>query len=326
MEQDIPWTTLEKVFSKQATVSEQTKIAQWLTRAAENKIIFTQLQNYFNENGALPLLFIPDVKAAYLHINEKLHSQPSKPNVHILSRTLWWRVAAVFLIIMLCWWMVQKQHLVRNFTYASTITTDSMQTSLVLADGTRVWLNYGSKLQFPKHFNKKREVFLSGECYFEVARDTLHPFIVNAGKAQIKVLGTKFNVKAYQNFDNDNVTVSEGKVSYGVDNQKVLLMAGDFGVYSRQSGAVTRHANSNPNYLSWKTKIFYFNEKPLSVVFSELSEVYRFTYRFSDPTLSALKLTGQFLNQPVPEIITAISKTFDIAINNKNGVYIIGKE
>ncbi len=135
------------------------------------------------------------------------------------------------------------------------LATNSV-TRYYLPDGSMVWLNKHSKISFPKKFEgAERVFFLKGEAYFEVIEDTSRVFIVNAKETQIKVLGTSFNIDAYNAHEGVRLIVSDGEVLFTATNQPletVLLTAGEKGVYSSDSSTVEKMINDNPDYLSWK--------------------------------------------------------------------------
>lgn len=322
MKHDIPWSLLEKVFSQKATANESSEAAQWRKAAPENEMIYVQLMNYFSENGSLPVHFTPDIRKAYETVAGQTGiNKPGK--VRILKVSTWAKVAAVLIFALIGWWLVDKQDVFKAITYASVTTSDSVQTTVVLPDGTKVWLNYGSELQYSRRFKANRTLQLKGEAYFEVAHDSIHPFVVQANDASVRVLGTKFNVEAYANTAIDNVTVTEGRVSYGAGQETVNLIAGDKGLFSKETGAVQKTINDDANFLSWKTKAFVFDNTQLTDALNDLAKVYRFTFKLSEPSLNNLTLTAQFTNRPLDEILQTISLTLTVKIIKQSGNYII---
>ena len=135
------------------------------------------------------------------------------------------------------------------------LATNSV-TRYFLPDGSSVWLNKHSKISFPKKFESTDRVFfLKGEAYFEVVEDTSRVFIVNAKETQSKVIGTSFNIDAYDAHEGVELIVAVGEVLFTATNQPletILLTAGEKGVYSSDSSTVEKMINDNPNYLTWK--------------------------------------------------------------------------
>ena len=107
---------------------------------------------------------------------------------------------------------------------------------LVLADGTKVWLNADSKLRFPVSFTaERREVYLEGEAYFEVAKDSAREFWVHAGAMDVKVLGTSFNVKAYERLETVATTLVEGSVEVACAGKSFQIVPGEQFVYDKNN-------------------------------------------------------------------------------------------
>ena len=123
---------------------------------------------------------------------------------------------------------------------------------LVLSDGTRVWLNSASEFHYPTRFDGDiREVSFSGEVYFEVAKDSLRPFVVCAGDVRVKVLGTSFNVSAYPDEERVVATLVEGSVALETESEDVVLRPGEQAVWDCASGKVEVNEVDASVCVSW---------------------------------------------------------------------------
>jgi transmembrane sensor len=142
---------------------------------------------------------------------------------------------------------------------------------LSLSDGTRVWLNASTTLRYPEQFpDSVRRVEVTGEAYFEVAKNAKHPFIVEAGKNEVRVLGTHFNVNHYPDNHETIVTLAEGSVKL---NGSVLLKPGEQGVISPDGKMVMESADLE-SALAWKDGQFIFKMAPLDQVMAQVSHWY----------------------------------------------------
>ncbi|TWF45668.1 FecR family protein [Chitinophaga polysaccharea] len=149
------------------------------------------------------------------------------------------------------------------------------QYQLVLPDGTKVWLNAASSLRFPAGFDgKERRVELSGEAYFEVAQDTKMPFVVQSGDKQVQVLGTHFNLMAYQEEPSTDVTLLEGAVKVIHRTDTALLKPGQQAklVDTRRIQLVL-HADTE-KIIAWKNGFFSLNGEGTEVVMRQLARWY----------------------------------------------------
>lgn len=154
--------------------------------------------------------------------------------------------------------------------------------TLTLEDGTAVYLYPGSELRFPVPFDgAQRRVELTGEGYFDVARDESRPFRVFADGAQVKVLGTSFNVKAY----NDDPTVETALVSGSVEVNGVTLTPDQMAVFSREAGSVELRPANGSIYRERSLGMFIFENQTLDEIMHDLSLWFDFEYSYTDTAL-----------------------------------------
>ncbi len=167
------------------------------------------------------------------------------------------------------------------YHHATQTTTNTLlvpvggQYKLVLADGTKVWLNASSSLTYPTAFTThKRVVELKGEGYFEVAQKPDQEFEVKIGESSIVVTGTAFNVSNYKNDDKQTITLIKGAIHLMVDGQKVIMHPGQEGIIqSKYIVSVTNHPNAVES-LAWTRGLFSFNKTPMVEVMNQLSRWY----------------------------------------------------
>lgn len=162
-----------------------------------------------------------------------------------------------------------------QIVYNTMTTPRARQYNLELSDGTKVWLNASSSITFPTSFAaNERKVILTGEAYFEVAKDKKRPFRVSVNDMQVNVLGTHFNVNAYSDEDVVNTTLLEGSVLLTEKNKKVLLKPGQQ-AQAEKSGAVVVKDNVNlEEVMGWKNGVFYFENANLQAVLRQVSRWY----------------------------------------------------
>ncbi len=162
---------------------------------------------------------------------------------------------------------------------------------LVLSDGTKVWVNAESSLRYPESFGDRREVMLSGEAYFEVAKDAARPFIVQVGDNSIEVLGTHFNVSSYEE-DRMYTTLAEGKVKVSHAGQSVILHPNEQAMIRPEvSGIGVREVDASL-YTSWIKGRFEFRDTELGDIAAQLSRWYDVEIRFADESLKNKRFAG----------------------------------
>jgi transmembrane sensor len=156
-------------------------------------------------------------------------------------------------------------------------TPNGGQYEVNLSDGTKVWLNARSSLKFPAAFKgKTRKVELSGEAYFEVAKNPEQPFIVSSDHMNVKVLGTHFNVKAYDDDQQSRTTLLEGSVSLSSGHGQALLKPGQQGLLNQRTGklAVSAAPDGGEGSVAWKNGDFMFVNEDIYTVMRQISRWY----------------------------------------------------
>ena len=165
---------------------------------------------------------------------------------------------------------------------------------LVLADGTKVWLNSESSIKYPAWFKgSSREVELKGEAYFDVNHNPQRPFFVNTEKVRLEVLGTAFNIKAYGDEYDVATTLVEGEVKVNptiVNASAVILKPGEQAVLK---GASVKVGEVNTRlYTAWKDGLFIFKEESLEQMFHRMSRWYDFKVFFANQSVKQFPFTG----------------------------------
>ena len=203
--------------------------------------------------------------------------------------------------------------------YNRLITPRGGEYAVVLADGTKVWLNAESELHYPVHFPEhEREVHLIGEAYFSVSKQAGKPFVVCVGDSRITVLGTEFNVRNYQ----DEVvatTLVKGAVRIHDAGRECDLTPGQQAVIEAD-GIRVREVDTDL-YTAWKDGYFIYREKTLEDIMKELSRWYDFTYDCQSEELRQMTLTAKLRKfDRVEDIFDILKRTgrLDFATHGKN--------
>lgn len=165
-----------------------------------------------------------------------------------------------------------------------------------LEDGTKVWINSASRLQYPVVFSgDTREVYLEGEAYFEVRRDSSRPFIVHAGQQKVTVLGTSFGITCYGNEVNDYTTLVSGKVNVELEQgkQAFMLEPGMQVEYNKVSGMVRERRVDVAEFVAWKEGKYVFKQKRLEDILSTLSRWYDFEVFYQNSEMKEVLFSGE---------------------------------
>ncbi|WP_257656975.1 FecR family protein [Parapedobacter lycopersici] len=211
----------------------------------------------------------------------------------------------------------------------NTVITPVARTyHLTLADGTRVWLNAASAIRYPTAFDgEERRVTLKGEAYFEVAHDRDKPFIVVTEQSQIRVLGTRFNVKSYPEDKTDRTALLDGslQVSSRQGTQSTLLQPGYEAVVTGEAAMVVNKADAR-KVLAWKDGLFIFENESLVSLMHELATWYGIKAQFADNEVKNYHFTGRLRRYTdIQFLLDIIAETSKVQFTLRNGILSIDK-
>lgn len=307
-------TLITRVLAGEATSEERTKLDAWV-KDPVNAAYFERAKRAFAlaEKQVASEKNIPsiDVNEEWRRFSARVGRQPD--NVRELRpRTIWVRVAAAILLIVAATftinYFVSKPGETRFETLAETQRID-------LPDGSVVNLNRNSSLSFDNDFNTKdRVVRLSGEAFFDVSPNSQKPFIISSGEAQVQVVGTTFNVSAYERDSQLRVTVETGVVelSASTSGEKVVLRPGDEGTFAKSDGSLSMRANPDVNYRSWSTRHIEFNETSLQEVVRTLNKTYGSNIIISGAVSPNCVVTVTFDQQSLEAVLRVLETTLNL--------------
>lgn len=215
-------------------------------------------------------------------------------------------------------------------TMAQVIIPYGKRSEITLADGTRIWLNSGSQLSYPVSFtSNSREVYLSGEAFFEVESDPSKPFQVITDDMKIEATGTRFNVTSYANDPTTQVVLLSGKLSAGKNKRFARTMdiePGERIAYNKQEDNLMKDRVDVELYASWIDGYLIFDNEPVDEVFRKLERYYNkniLTEKLSGrPTF-----TGKLdLADDLEKVLKNIGFSASFSVDYENGVYLIKQQ
>ncbi|SHE77817.1 FecR family protein [Mariniphaga anaerophila] len=213
----------------------------------------------------------------------------------------------------------------RKVQFSQLVVPRGKRTQLTLADGTKLWVNARTRVVYPDEFaSDKREIFVDGEIFLDVFRDATRPFIVKTDAFDITVLGTSFNVNAYETREERDVVLVSGALKISTaDNTESLLKPQE--MFSIEKGEnVIKQVDVSP-YILWKDGLYQFRRERLDVIMERLAFYYGKEIAAS-PAASALKCTGKLdLKEDLERVLNGLSKTAPIRWSLKNNVYEINE-
>lgn len=278
--------------------------------------------SYIDGNGSLvlksPVQDLPDAyRSTTLRKKKWLLPAASLLVVSILATFLWWKGKAT----------ASGRHepmAVQSLT--RKITETSEQKFLLLPDSTQVWLNGDSYLEFPDEFtDKKREVYLSGEAWFDVRHAEEVPFIIHTGKITTTVMGTAFNIKAYPYLRTVVISVSRGKIKVSRGEDVVAILQKGQQIKVSNIDTLIREKNIDIGKIaSWQQGYISYEDETMGDILRDLEHLYNTEINVTDQSLLNMRITTSF-NRSIgkEQALKIICKLVDKQLGNRNGYYVI---
>lgn len=211
--------------------------------------------------------------------------------------------------------------------YKESLSNEKVK-KVTLSDGTDVWLMSGSTISYPSTFagNETRNVEVKGEAFFNVAKDSKHPFIVNLGEVGLKVIGTSFNVMNYSEENKIQIVLKTGRIDlfkgeFNPENQFVKVNPGQLATYSKNESRFSITTTNIDKYTSWTEGILKFRDDPLSDVLKKLGRWYNVRIEVNDSLVANIPFTATIKNENLDQIIDLLqySTPFKYLISRING-------
>ena len=293
------------------------EVVNWIEASEENKEEFETLKNLWAISGFANYdSYVDEKQAKVVSINRK----------RIIPMGLL-KYAAIFVLAFfigsLSYYFIGRQD-ATELVLNEIIVPEGESAEVYLSDNTHIWLNSGTKLTYPAQFNgETRDVELSGEAYFDVAHNPENPFHVKTTNLTVKVLGTSFNVEAYQHANDVNVTLVEGKVNLQDNVGKVLteLLPGENANLDLSKKKINISKVDTEFYTSWKEGYLVFKDETLEEIAKKFERWYNVKVVFEDEEIKKIKYTGTILkSKPIDQIFDILKYTaeieYDIKIEN----------
>lgn len=221
-----------------------------------------------------------------------------------------------------------KEVVLAEATMNRLVVPYGKRSNITLADGTKVWINSGTQLDFPSEFvGKNREINVNGEIYIEVKEDKKRPFIVTTNKMSVKVYGTAFNVTAYKEEDSNSIVLVEGKVGVKANgNSKESYLQPNEKLDLTVNGMVKKVVDVS-EYISWTRDVLEFEETPISEILKKVGRYYNVRFENSpEIALNELTCSGKlFLSNSLDSVMTSISALSSTKYKRENNIIHIKK-
>lgn len=292
-------------------------VEQWAAASAENAQELERMRQIWTLSGTAADMPYFDVDVAFKKVETRIAEEEGKGRVIPIGAGRNWMawiaaaavIAGLVFAAQLFWRSPRPEVLLAEASPVQTTLKDN--SNVILSEGTRMEVSIGDR----------RRVKLQGQAYFEVKRDEQKPFIVETGDVQVTVLGTSFNVTAYDTSEYVLVRVRSGLVRVAGGEATVELRAGEHARYHR-----TRHFLERapaPPAEVWGLRILQFEEATLQQVADQLQRIYDVQIDLRNPAISNCQYTGEFDNESIAYILNVIAETFSLALRQEEERYFI---
>ncbi|MEI6677070.1 MAG: FecR domain-containing protein [Mariniphaga sp.] len=308
---------------------DRVMIDEWRNVDSENEVIYLESLKAWEAMILLNEMEQFNSFEALRKVNTKI-SQPQSAK--------WWinlqRVAAILMLPLLIYsgyLTIQNQTINNSQEQVMMQTISSRQgmvTQFALADGTKVWLNSASKLEFPTRFTgSKREVILKGEAFFEVTRNEKQPFRVNANELKVEVLGTSFNVVSFEDDTQSEVVLVTGKVALSSENGKIVkeystMIPGQRAIYQKEAQKVITEQVEVEKYIAWRDGNLIFRDDSMEDVVKRLSRWFNVEITINDPEINNYIYKATFRNENLVQVLNLLklSAPIDYRITDRKAL------
>ena len=365
------WALMARKFSGDACVEELTELEQLLLQNPRENYSMEILNDLWNSKSELNRQYSENkykeliLRMQHIGIDEgkftdedeiMLSEEEATPKRK--KKWVFW-LACSIIAVASAFFFIQSKKPDNNIKQAEPLVKNEIntkygsKTNLVLPDGTKVWLNAGSKMTYDKNYGiALREVNLTGEAYFDVVKNPAKPFVIHTSSINIKVLGTAFNVRCYPDEKNTETSLVRGSLEVTVKNsqQKIILKPNEKLTVSNNNEtkqekdiAVAKpttpvlsnimelgHLSILPQdnsiiETSWVNNKLIFRSETFEEVAHKMERWYAVDISFTDEKLKTKRLTGVFENETIAQALEAIQLTTTFNYNINNGKIIISK-
>lgn len=302
MEESIIYRIIRKYLSNRFSLETEEKIQKWIIKNKDTEEKEKASLTHWNE---LKVKAETDILPALERVNRRI-GYSKKRQLSFFQKV--GRVAAVLLPLCI---------IAGGYLYYSSIANSLIEVSvaygdkkhLVLPDSSEIWLNAGSSLKYPKSFaGKERLVYLDGEAYFTVKKNSTKPFIVKASQVSVKVLGTRFNMKAYPDDERITTTLASGKVEVNTPSQNPkILKPNEQLSYNKKTSHITITTIPASDTDSWVTGKLIFTNASLAEIQQTLERRYNVAIQNRTSFPETTRYTVRFLqNEDLEQVLNVL--------------------
>lgn len=324
---------MERYLRGESDAQEKNRVLMWLmlnlkTPSADEE--FTQLLDRVpNTEGNVSKQRVKS-RLDNLLSEDRRQARSARWKCHVVTLSILLSVACVSIAFLSASLALMKKSMGRVMSWTEVSTSYGEKQEVTLPDSSVIWLHNDSKIIYPDSFQDGiRQVFVSGEIYADITKDSRRPFIVSGDSVNVVVTGTTFNFRAYPEMENIELTLLEGAVSLDCmtrqGRQTMDVVPGETITVNMNSGNVSKYICEPKNYVSWKERrALYFNDQTLENIVKDLQREFDQPIEIVDKALGYTRHFASFVNdESLLEILNALCTHSGMRVEEKNDMIYI---
>lgn len=277
----------------------------WLSENEDNKLVYNDIEQIWADTKDIQPAKTSDKEKSWQIIQDEIAKTETK--VIPMKRFSYMKIASVLVVLIASVYFINSFSNSNNLIIETTALNETKH--IVLPDGSEIDLNENSKITYAKNF-KKRNITLEGEAFFDVTKDEDKPFSVKTFDTETFVLGTSFNVNAYEK-QNTEIALFTGKIKFVANNNSIILKPGEKISYDNQKKVLFETEKNSLNELAWKTKTLVFEDSKIVEVISDLEKYYHKKITIENIETTECVFTGTFKNKELKEALESIAFSYE---------------
>ena len=328
------WDLIQKKRRGSINSVEQLELDQWAKSSAANMLSMKRDEKIWELSSKYKDTYEPNVELGLSKLKKRMKADlevKSEAKIKRINPMFSFLKIAASIVLLVGIGMVSRNYFSSTTPWNTAVASNGQKHKVDLPDGSIVWINENSTLDFPNQFtDNQRLVKLKGEAFFEVARNEAKPFIIETKETSIQVLGTSFNVRANNEEGFTEVVVKTGKVQFKENtNQKTLILeANQKAIYNHSSKKFKETTSKNINEAAWQSNKLIFKDTRISEVFSDLEKHFKVNIKTKNSKLLDCSFTSTFPSAQLKDILATIELSFNWEVKkiNKNSFEVSGKK
>lgn len=305
---------LARYIAGEADADQRAAVEAWAASADENAQELRAMQRLWSVGGEASSYPEADTDAAWRRIEARMdeHESLRSDSKGRASWRVWLAAAAIIGGIVFAVRLFEQ-------TPAEHYAAKEQAVAFDLSDGSKAVLASGSRLE--ARMGSTRMMRLEGSAYFDVRRDTTHPFVIEAGDLEVMVLGTSFEVSAYDSASQSVVRVRSGRVRVVAGNDTLVLGAGEHARYHKDRHFLERAAALPIE--TWGLRVLQFEGASLDQVAAQLQRLYHVRIEWRNEAIARCRLTAEFDDESIERIVAVIAETFSLQVERTGKGYLL---